>query len=173
MIARASSGSRSSISSIEPLMSANSAVTVLRSPSRVVSVLWSLLSTRKFADGARCGASGSAAVSGFAHSRQNFAAGGFSAPQDAHCRRNTDAHSTQNLARSGFSAPHFEQRISALPLAAPYGPMDARSHSGIKKIHRRSSSKPEETKKEVLPWRGLFRNLNEAGFGVIAGLSVQ
>ena len=31
--ARASSGSRSSISSIEPLMSANSAVTVLRSPS--------------------------------------------------------------------------------------------------------------------------------------------
>src|SRR5713101_5409049 len=32
-IARASSGSRSSISSVEPLMSANSAVTVLRSPS--------------------------------------------------------------------------------------------------------------------------------------------
>jgi hypothetical protein len=34
MMARASSGSRSSISSIEPLMSAKSAVTVLRSPSR-------------------------------------------------------------------------------------------------------------------------------------------
>src|SRR5215472_7376298 len=33
-MARASSGSRSSIRSIEPLMSANSAVTVLRSPSR-------------------------------------------------------------------------------------------------------------------------------------------
>jgi len=33
MIARASSGSRSSISSIDPLMSANNAVTVLRSPS--------------------------------------------------------------------------------------------------------------------------------------------
>src|SRR5712671_3056422 len=33
MIARAASGSRSSINSIEPLMSANSAVTVLRSPS--------------------------------------------------------------------------------------------------------------------------------------------
>ena len=32
-IARASSGSRSSINSVEPLMSANSAVTVLRSPS--------------------------------------------------------------------------------------------------------------------------------------------
>src|SRR6266436_1435704 len=32
-IARASSGSRSRISSVEPLMSANSAVTVLRSPS--------------------------------------------------------------------------------------------------------------------------------------------
>ena len=36
MIARASSGSRSSINSVEPLMSANSAVTVLRSPSIVV-----------------------------------------------------------------------------------------------------------------------------------------
>ncbi len=36
MIARASSGSRSSISSVEPLMSANSAVTVLRSPSIVM-----------------------------------------------------------------------------------------------------------------------------------------
>jgi hypothetical protein len=35
-IARASSGSRSRISSVEPLMSANSAVTVLRSPSIVV-----------------------------------------------------------------------------------------------------------------------------------------
>src|SRR6266849_2490264 len=34
-IARASSGSRSSINSVEPLMSANSAVTVLRSPSIV------------------------------------------------------------------------------------------------------------------------------------------
>src|SRR6266851_10310288 len=33
MIARASSGSSSSINSVEPLMSANSAVTVLRSPS--------------------------------------------------------------------------------------------------------------------------------------------
>src|SRR5229473_1431944 len=33
MIARASSGSRSRINSVEPLMSANSAVTVLRSPS--------------------------------------------------------------------------------------------------------------------------------------------
>jgi len=35
-MARASSGSRSSISSIEPLISANNAVTVLRSPSIVV-----------------------------------------------------------------------------------------------------------------------------------------
>src|SRR5271163_1680524 len=33
IMARASSGSRSSINSVEPLMSANSAVTVLRSPS--------------------------------------------------------------------------------------------------------------------------------------------
>src|ERR1700684_636859 len=36
IIARASSGSRSSINSVEPLISANSALTVLRSPSSAV-----------------------------------------------------------------------------------------------------------------------------------------
>jgi hypothetical protein len=35
---------------------------------------------------------------------------------------NGDAHSTQNLALLGFSAPHFEQRISASPLRDPYSP---------------------------------------------------
>jgi len=29
-------------------------------------------------------------------------------------RVNGDAHSPQNFARSGFSAPHFEQRINRL-----------------------------------------------------------
>ena len=35
---------------------------------------------------------------------------------EGHRRVNGDAHSSQNFARSGFSAPHFEQRIAALPL---------------------------------------------------------
>ena len=42
-IARASSGSRSSINSIEPLMSANSAVTVLRSPSTAGAACFGLI----------------------------------------------------------------------------------------------------------------------------------
>jgi hypothetical protein len=51
---------------------------------------------------------------------QNFAVGKFSVAQDGQRRINSDAHSPQNFALSGFSAPHFEQRIaptfrSALP----------------------------------------------------------
>jgi hypothetical protein len=58
--------------------------------------------------------------SDLAHSRQNFAVGGFSVLHDGHSRVNGDAHSMQNLALSGFSVPHFEQRI-ALPERAKRG----------------------------------------------------
>jgi hypothetical protein len=43
---------------------------------------------------------------------QNFAVGEFSVPQEGQGRINGDAHSSQNFALSGFSAPHFEQRIA-------------------------------------------------------------
>jgi hypothetical protein len=36
--------------------------------------------------------------------------------QDGHRRANGEAHSTQNFAWTGFSAPHFEQRIPPLSL---------------------------------------------------------
>ena len=53
---------------------------------------------------------------GFAHSLQNFVVGEFSVAQEGQRRVNGDAHSPQNFARSGFSAPHFEQCIGPLLL---------------------------------------------------------
>src|SRR5229473_768785 len=86
--ARASSGSRSSISSVEPLISANSAVTVLRSPSTLASAS-APAATRTVEAEAWDGPGRVDAVNGAAHSLQNFSP-------------------------SGFSAPHFEQRIGLL-----------------------------------------------------------
>src|SRR5215472_4627952 len=107
-MARASSGSRSSIRSIEPLISANSAVTVLRSPSG---------GCAPDSRGAkRTGCAGCSARAGRAapHSSQNFAPGLLIAAQAGHFDESGAAHSLQNLAPSRFSAPHLEQRISAL-----------------------------------------------------------
>jgi hypothetical protein len=52
---------------------------------------------------------------------QNFAVREFSVSQEGQRRVNADAHSSQNFALSGFSAPHFEQCIAPLPLE-PYRP---------------------------------------------------
>jgi len=91
-------------------MSADSTVTVLRSPSRFSLRLADTVVSDDCLD------VGSTANNGLAHSRQNLAVGGFSLPHDEHRRANADAHSTQNFALSGFSVPHFEQRTrSALP----------------------------------------------------------
>jgi hypothetical protein len=43
---------------------------------------------------------------------QNLVVREFSVPQEEQRRVNGDAHSPQNFAWSGFSAPHFEQRIN-------------------------------------------------------------
>src|SRR5712691_1730410 len=88
IIARASSGSRLSINSVEPLISANSAVTVLRSPSGS--------SAPDVGDGATETVGrlvGPAAV-----------AASNCAPQPS-----------QNLAVARLSAPHFAQRILLPP----------------------------------------------------------
>jgi hypothetical protein len=53
---------------------------------------------------------------------QNFALGEFSVLQDPHRRVNGDAHSSQNFALSGFSAPHLEQRIADPPNGSKDGP---------------------------------------------------
>src|SRR5215472_14205355 len=119
-IARASSGSRSSINSIEPLMSANSAVTVLRSPSRFSAADVSV--TRMgasfiFAAGPATVAS---APNAAPHESQNFASVRFSAPHEAHLGENLPPHLSQKRASSRLSAPHLTQRMmfDAIPSLA-------------------------------------------------------
>src|SRR5215470_18811546 len=107
--ARASSGSRSCSNSVEPLMSANSAVTVLRSPSAAPAGVASW-STRT--DGVDAtGDCATALLTGAPHWSQNFDAGWIVAPQFEHEPRKGAAHPLQNLAPSRFSVPHFGQII--------------------------------------------------------------
>ncbi len=82
-------------------MSANSAVTVLRSPSSRASPVSTLTFIAEFAN---AGSRWDLPVlsNGFAHSTQNFAVGELSVPHDGHRRVNGAAHSSQNFARSGF-----------------------------------------------------------------------
>src|SRR5690348_9956089 len=108
MIVRASSGSKSCSSSVEPLISANSAVTVLRSPSTApASVATSPIRT----DGA---AFTSDAESGAVHCPQNLKPGGFSERHLGQTKASGAVHWPQNFILSGFSKPHFEQRIKSL-----------------------------------------------------------
>jgi len=106
-IARASSGSMSSIRSIEPLISANNAVTVLRSPSTAsASAAASPIRT----DGTIfC----SNAESGEVHCPQNLKPGGFSKRHLGQTSASGAVHCPQNFIPPGFSNPHFEQRIEA------------------------------------------------------------
>src|SRR3984893_4519074 len=112
MMARASSGSRSRSSSVEPLMSANSAVTVLRSPSATLATAASSAARTGGADGGRIVDFVVAGVRGAAHLPQNRAAGEFSNPHCEHRELNGAAHCSQNLSPAGFSAPQFEQSMS-------------------------------------------------------------
>src|SRR5271165_5636764 len=108
-IARASSGSKSCSSSVEPLISANSAVTVLRSPSRFSAAGASATrigASFDFFDDAVVGA-----PNGAPQSSQNFAVGALSAPHFAQRLANGVPHSGQNLLPEVLSVPHFAQRI--------------------------------------------------------------
>src|SRR5215813_7470696 len=107
-IARASSGSRSSISSIEPLMSANSIVTVLRSPSRFSGAGASAIrigAPRDFF------AEAATVVSEPPQSSQNFAEGEFSAPHFGQRLDSGLPHSAQKFLPEVLSVPQLEQRI--------------------------------------------------------------
>src|SRR5271154_6305853 len=108
-MARASSGSRSCSSSVEPLISANSAVTVLRSPSRFSEAGGAATRIGEsfgFFDDAAAGA-----ANGAPQSSQNFAVGALSAPHFAQRLANGVPHSAQNFLPEVLSVPHFEQRI--------------------------------------------------------------
>src|SRR6201989_768947 len=118
MIARASSGSSSAINSVEPLISANSAVTVFRSPSSDVWVSDASEPTR--IPGILSEVAMEALVEGAAdelsaapHAPQNLAEGTFSKLQLAQGRVNAVPHSLQNFSPSGFSALQLAHRISS------------------------------------------------------------
>src|ERR1700733_6789701 len=113
MMARASSGSRSCSSSVDPLISANSAVTVLRSPS--IAGVSEFSTATRLPDRVEL----DAAFEGWrasppraaAHCAQNLDSGGFSKAHFWHRRLNGTAHSMQNFAPAGFSVEQLAQRI--------------------------------------------------------------
>src|SRR5262245_19083667 len=131
-IARASSGSRSAISSIEPFKSANSTVTCLRSPSSAAREV-RIFSARcfgvySFAEAKRgCVAAAAGAGRGAScapHSEQNFAEAALPWPHAGHARGSGAPHSEQNFAASGTLAlqlGHFigASRTTARRLQAP------------------------------------------------------
>src|SRR5260370_14972215 len=117
-VARASSGSRSRINSVEPLMSANSAVTILRSPSSAPASV-KLCSGTTRTDGVeevRAVDFNTFEVRAAAHSPQNFAVGAFSYPHLAQRFLKGAAHSLQNFCSAGFSAPQAGQFMSRTQL---------------------------------------------------------
>src|ERR1700730_2647368 len=114
IIARASSGSMSRIISVESLISANNAVTVLRSPSIVSEVCRSGAMRTPPSAFARDGLPPSATKSvpsALPQSAQNFAPGALSALQFEQRFDSGLPHSAQNFLPGIPSVPHFQQRI--------------------------------------------------------------
>jgi hypothetical protein len=116
-MARASSGSRSSINSIDPLMSANSAVTVLRSSS--VAGETSCCSDMIRISGpvdpvpdAGVAAGMALPASALPQSSQNSDAGAFSELHFGQLFESGLPHAAQNFLPVLLSVPHFEQRIA-------------------------------------------------------------
>src|SRR5215469_6462520 len=93
---RASSGSRSRINSVEPLISANSAVTVLRSP---------------LAAPLAAGGKDDDKANDVAHCEQNLASGALSKLHFGQRWLSDAPHWLQKRAPTALSVPHFEQCI--------------------------------------------------------------
>jgi hypothetical protein len=119
MIARASSGSRSCSSSVDPLISANSAVTILRSPSSACGELLSG-ATRNLEDNSSGAEIAAAApepfVSGVPHLPQKSEVGGLSALHFPQSSASELPHFAQKLFAEGLLAPHFEHSINCKPV---------------------------------------------------------
>src|ERR1700688_3227466 len=116
MTARASSGSSSSISSVERLMAANKAGTVLRSPSSAAASAegWSGATCTPEADPGCDEFTAAASAPLFSrvpHLPQKSDVGGFSALHFAQGLASAFPHFAQKLLADGLSIPHFEQRI--------------------------------------------------------------
>src|SRR6516165_3279982 len=115
-IARASSGSRSSINSIEPLISANNAVTVLRSPSGTSAAVCSeneLIPASE--EGLAVIVSGrtGAGLRLVPHFLQNRAPALTGALQTGQSNSSFWPHCSQKPESEGFSLPQFEHRMVA------------------------------------------------------------
>jgi hypothetical protein len=118
-------------------MSANSAVTIFRSPS----IVWSAIEELPIRAGTLSSVVGpdlNNPFSNFAeHWPQNFAAAEFSKPHFVHVRLSAAPHSLQNLSPSGLSALQLEQRISHLRTAHQARAYPRRMASGDIMIARR------------------------------------
>src|ERR1019366_3106800 len=114
MMARAFSGSISSIISVEPLMSANSAVTVLRSPSGGESGSAATVIGTDLFDGKESALRACAAsqIKRAPHFLQNFEPGAFTTAHDGHTRSSLAPHSAQKTASARFSLRHLGQTIT-------------------------------------------------------------
>src|SRR6516165_4882962 len=123
MTARASSGSSSRISSVDPLMSANSAVTVLRSPLTASDVGAESLRRTLLSLGGAGAAFGSGSRIAAPHSPQNFSPGSMGAPHFGHEATSGVPQLVQNLRPSRLSLPHFEQRILPHSGCDNFGPL--------------------------------------------------
>src|SRR5216683_6550377 len=123
IIARASSGSRSRIISVESLISANRAVTVLRSPSTASEVCRSgAIRTPPSARAANGlpPSTPTSLPSSRPQSAQNFAPGALSELQFEQRFDSGLPHSAQNFLPGIPSVPHFEQRILCPQLVEQY-----------------------------------------------------
>src|SRR5262249_34452266 len=120
-ILRASSGSRSASSSIEPLRSAKSTVTCLRSPSRAaldVRILSArCLGVYASGEGARDAAAVSAAVIGVPHLLQNRDPGGSSVLHEEQVKLSRAPQPRQKFDPGGFSCWHPGHVIPESPRA--------------------------------------------------------
>src|SRR5215469_18348164 len=128
MTARASSGSSSLISSVEPLMSAKSAVTVLRSPSMAdkASACSGVMRISFAVEDAIADESGpgrAIAASAVPQSAQNLALAEVSVPHFGQRIGSGLPHSAQNRLPDKLSAPHFEQRILPHSGCDSFGPL--------------------------------------------------
>src|SRR5260370_20141927 len=122
--ARASSGSSSSINSIEPLISANSAVTVLRSAAIAVAASGcsgvTRISDAESVDGVAPSET-ALSMSEAPHLPQKLEEGGLSALHFAHDLLSAFPHCAQKLLPSVLFVPHFVQCTGVLP-NRPTGP---------------------------------------------------
>jgi hypothetical protein len=98
-------------------MSANSAVTILRSPSATSATVCSDAIRTDDVEELREFDFDTSEVSASAHSAQNFASCAFRWAHFGHARLSGAAHWLQNLAPAAFSLPHFVQRIATFPEA--------------------------------------------------------